>query len=71
MRVLPRIRLGRTSCFLMDSGTPQYGWKITCSMSCEKIGVGVSGLPTTTRSVWMTWPFLTTRSVNSGTLTQT
>ena len=54
----------------MDSGTPQFGWKTICTMSCENIGVGVSGLPTTTRSVWMTWPFLTTRSVNSGTLTQ-
>ena len=44
MRVLPRIRLGRTSAFLMDSGTPQFGWKITCSMSCENIGVGVFAL---------------------------
>ena len=59
------------SCRLIDSGTPQDGWKITCSRSCENTGVGVSGLPTITRSVWMTFPSLTTRSVNSGTLTQT
>ena len=55
----------------MESGTPQKGWKITCSIACEKIGVCVLGLPTTTRSVWTTCPFFVTRTRYSGTLTQT
>ena len=46
------------SCRLIDSGTPQDGWKITCSRSCENTGVGVSGLPTITRSVWMIFSVL-------------
>ena len=39
-------------------------------MLAENTAVGVSGLPTMILAVWMTWPFLNTRVMNSGTLSQ-
>ena len=41
------LRCGPSSYTLMPGGTPQEGWKMTSSMSAEKIGVGEVGLPTT------------------------
>ena len=38
---------GSSSCTFMPGGTPHEGWKMTSSMSAEKIGVGELGLPTT------------------------
>ena len=39
-------------------------------MLAENTAVGVSGLPTMIFAVWMSWPFLTTRVMNSGMLSQ-
>ena len=62
---------GRSSSVLMELGTFQKGLKTISCMSLLKIGVCLSGLPTTTRVVWTTLPSATTRSMNSGTLTLT
>ena len=40
-------------------------------MFSENSGVWFSTLPTTILAVWMTWPFLSTRAVNSGMLSHT
>ena len=41
--------LGIVSSFAMPGGTFQYGLKTTCVISSAKIGVLLSGAPTTTR----------------------
>jgi hypothetical protein len=55
----------------MESGTPHSGWNTTLRMLAEKIAVGVSPLPTMILAEWTTSPFLITRVMNSGTLSQT
>jgi hypothetical protein len=55
----------------IELGTFQNGLKTISCMSLEKIGVCLSGSPTTTRALWITLPSFTTRSMNSGTLTLT
>ena len=67
----PRARLGHSSTTLIDSGTFQRGLKMMVFIVSENTGVCLSGRPVMTRSVWMTAPFLTMRSVNSGMLTVT
>ena len=47
---------GRVSPFAMLGGTFQYGENTMCVISSLKIGVGVPGLPTTTRIVSGTVP---------------
>ena len=64
-------RYGASSLTLMESGTPHSGWKTMERMLAENTAVGVSGLPTMIFAEWITWPFLKTRVMNSGMLSQT
>ena len=69
--VPPRARLGHSSITLIEFGTFQRGWNTIIFMSSENTGVCLPTSPVMTRSVWITAPVLTMRSVNSGMLTVT